>query len=238
MFDMIGRKSGLSSYKAISANKPKSIITEQYRKLRTNIELSEFNNDYKKIAITSTMGGEGKTTTCINLATVYSQSEMKTLLIDMDLRKPKVHRGFGLVNEDGLIDIIINNVKPEVAIHKENEYLHVLPAGSDIPFPAEFLLSKKLQELIDQFENVYDRIIIDTPPMSAVTDASIIGKFCEATIMVIASRQTNIDATKLAIKTLQDNAVNIIGTVLTRVKKTDNRYLNYYYSSYLYEDEK
>ena len=106
----------LGSYVPISDKEPHSIITEQYRKLRTNIELSNFNQEIKSIALTSTMAMEGKTVTSINLATVYAQSGMKTLLIDMDLRKPKIHRGFKMINQIGLSDMITHKLDIDQAV--------------------------------------------------------------------------------------------------------------------------
>ena len=220
-----------SSYIPITSTEPSSIVSEQYRKLRTNIELSNFNDELKVIGLTSTFAKEGKTITSVNLATVYAQSEMKTLLIDMDLRSPKIHRGFSLINDIGLSDIIAKNLNPKDVIHQINDHLDVLTSGSRLPFPAEFLMSQKLKDLIEKFKNEYDRIIIDTPPMTAVTDAAIIGSFCHGMILVIKAKDTETSVAKNVIKDLESNGINIIGSVLTRVSKKDHRYMNYYYYS-------
>lgn len=225
----------LNSYIPISEKEPLSVITEQYRKLRTNIELSSFNHEIKTVAITSTMAAEGKTLTAVNLATVYAQSGLKTLLIDMDLRKPKVHRGFGLINEIGLADIITKKMDYDKAVHVVNPNLNILTAGSKLPFPAEFLMSEKLKDLVIELKGKYERIIIDTPPMTAVTDASIISTFVDGVIIVIANRQTRLDIAERAIKDLKDHGANIIGSVLTRVDKREQHYLNYY--SYYHDSE-
>jgi capsular exopolysaccharide synthesis family protein len=153
----------------------------------------------------------------------------------MDLRKPKIHRGFGLINEVGLSDIITQKRSFSETIHEINPHLGVLTAGTKLPFPAEFLMSEKLKDLFEELKKVYDRIIVDTPPMTAVTDASIISTFVDGVIIVIASRQTPIDAAKHAIKDLTEHGANIIGSVLTRVQKRESHYLNYY--SYYYEDK-
>ncbi len=216
-------------YAIISKREPLGVISEQYRKLRTNIEFSSFNETIRNFCITSVFPGEAKTITVLNLGAVYAQSETKTLIIDMDLRKPKIHRAFNIVNKDGLTDIITEGIEVERAIHKVEDYLHVLPAGKKLPFPSEFLMSKKLKNLLKELSHSYDRIIIDTPPMSAVTDASIIAKLTDGAIMVFASRRTNADAAQGALKSLQENGANIIGSILTRVKKKDHRYSNYYY---------
>jgi len=223
------KKKDIGHYQPITQADPHSIVSEQYRKLRTNIDLSDFNKEVKSMAITSSFKEEGKTLTCINLATVYAQSEQKTLLIDMDLRKPKIHRGFKLSNEKGLSNIIKDKLSKEEAIHQVDPYLSVLPTGTKLPFPNEFLLSKDLKTLLDELHEEYDRIVIDTPPMTAVNDASIVSKYVDGTILVVASRNTSSDVASDVLKNLTDNGANIIGSVLTRVRKQDHRYFNYYY---------
>lgn len=220
------------SYLPITRVNPDSIVSEQYRKLRTNVELSNFNQELKVIGITSTNAMEGKTLTAINLATVYAQSKKKTLLIDMDLRKPKIHRGFDLLNKIGLSNLITEELQLDDCIQVVNENLHILSSGTKLPFPSEFLDSNQLKTLVYDLKNLYDRIIIDTPPMTAVTDASLISVFCDGMMIVIASRDTELSMAKEAIKNLKDNGANIIGTVLTRVSKRDSRYMNYYYYQY------
>ncbi len=218
-------------YKIISDREPLSAITEQYRKLRTNIDYSTFNEDLKVLNLTSSFPGEGKTVTALNLATVYAQSDVKTLIIDMDLRKPKIHKAFEISNAKGLSQLVVKDLKKEEAIYQAHEYLHVLPAGEKLPFPAEFLMSKQLRTVMEDLRKDYDKIIIDCPPMTAVTDASIISKFSDATILVIASRNTNIDVAQGVIKSLKDNGANILGSILTKVQKKDHRYVTGYYYS-------
>jgi len=219
----------LDHYEPIVHADPHSIVSEQYRKLRTNIALSDFNKELKSIAITSSFKEEGKTMTCINLASVYAQSDKKTLLIDMDLRRPKIHRGFRLSNEVGLSNIIKDKIPIEKAIQQVEENLYILPSGTKLPFPNEFLLSKDLNKLLKELHDDFDYIIIDTPPMTAVTDAAIVSKYVDGTVFVIASRNTNSDVANDVLKNLKENGANIIGSVLTRVRKKDHRYLNYYY---------
>lgn len=222
----------MGSYIPISEKEPHSVITEQYRKLRTNIELSNFDHEIKVIALTSTMAMEGKTVTSINLATVYAQSGMKTLLIDMDLRKPKIHRGFKVINQIGLSDMITHQLSLNETIHIINDHLHILTSGTKLPYPAEFLMSEPLKALIQDLRNQYDRIIIDTPPMTAVTDASIISSFVDGVILVFASREARTDVAARVIKDLQNNQAKIIGSVMTRVQKREHSYMNYAYYHY------
>jgi len=220
----------MSKYRVITDVDPHSTVSEQYRKLRTNIDFSNFNKEIKLINLTSTYPGEGKTVTCINLATVYAQSKMKTLLVDLDLRKPKIHRAFQLPNKDGISSFVTNNHPIEDAIINVAENLDVLVAGEKVPFPAELLVSKKIKEMFADLKEKYDRVIIDCPPLTAVADATIISNYCDGTIYVIASRNTNREIAKGCIKDLTENGSNVIGGVLTRVQKRDQYYgMEYYY---------
>jgi len=108
-------------YKIITEIDPHSIVSEQYRKLRTSIDFSSFNKDLKVINLTSTVPKEGKTITALNVAMVYAQSKQKTLIIDLDLRKPKIHRSFSISNQGGVSDYIINEHSIKNNIHKVNE---------------------------------------------------------------------------------------------------------------------
>ena len=176
----------MSDYKAITKLEPRSIVSEKYRKLRTAIDYSTFNKELKVINITSAFPNEGKTVTGINLATVYAQSNLKTLIIDMDLRKPKIHRSIGLSNSNGISDYITEGNLVDQYIDKVDENLDVLVSGQKIPFPAELLMSDKLKEMMHYLKTKYDKIIIDCPPMTAVADAMIISNFSDGTVFVIA----------------------------------------------------
>jgi len=218
-----------STYNIVSSREPHGVVAEQYRKLRTNIEYSSFNKEIRTICLTSAKAAEGKTVTALNLATVYAQSGKKTLIIDMDLRRSKIHRAFDIPNKVGLSNLVIDEVDRSEAILVADENLHVLPAGKKMPYPAEFLMSDKIKALIESLKETYERIIIDTPPMTAVTDASIVSRLVDGTVVVIGSRRTETAAAEDIIQSLNENGANIIGGVLTRVSKKDHRYLDYYY---------
>jgi capsular exopolysaccharide synthesis family protein len=229
-------KNNSDNYHIISANEPLSPVTEQYRKLKTNIDFSNLNKEMKVINLTSSFPKEGKTVTSMNLATVYSQGNKRTLLIDMDLRKPKLHRAFNISNAKGLTDTIINDTPVKELIFNASSTLDVLSAGPKVPFPVEFLMSDMLKTTIDSLRNDYDKIIIDCPPMTAVTDANIISKFSDGTIVVIASRHTSVDVAKNIVKDLKGNGANVIGGVLTRVRRKDQKYISGYYSYQEYSE--
>ncbi len=186
--------------------------------------------EIKVINLTSTFPGEGKTVTCLNLATVYAQTKKKVLIIDMDLRRPKIHRAFKLPNKGGVSDYVMNDHSVKLNIDKIDVNLDVLVAGERVPFPAEVLVSEKIKEMMEEIKGLYDIVLIDCPPMTAVADATIISNFCDGTIFVIASRKTNRDVAKGVLKDLKLTGANIIGGVLTRVQKRDSYYgMDYYY---------
>ncbi len=217
------------SYRIITKEEPHSVVTEQYRKIRTAIEFSSIDEKIKVINIASTFPGEGKTVTCINLATVYAQTGKKVLLVDMDLRKPKIHRSYKLKNIGG-ISGYIEDRNIEKNIQKGDENLDVLVAGRKTPFPSELITSNAMKEMILDLRNIYDVVIIDCPPMTAVTDASIISNFSDGTVYVVGSRRTKRDIANKAIRDLKRNGANILGGVLTRVQKRDSSYgIDYYY---------
>lgn len=220
----------MARYNIVSDYDPHSTVSEQYRKLRTNIDFSNIDTSLQILNLTSTYPGEGKTVTCLNLSTVYAQSEQKTLLIDLDLRKPKMHRAFELPNKGGVSAYITDNRPISELIERISDKLDILVAGEKLPFPAEVLGSNKIKDMFAELRKLYDKIIIDCPPMTAVADATIISNYCDGTIFVVASRNTNRDIAKGALKDLKENGANVIGAVLTRVQKRDQYYgMEYYY---------
>ena len=217
------------SYRVITREEPRSAVSEQYRKVRTSIDFSSLDKELKVINMTSANPSEGKTVTCINVATVYSQMEKKVLLIDMDLRKPKIHRAFDISNSGGVSGYIMDkNLKNNV--QEINPFLHIMVAGEKVPFPSEALGSQIVKDMMDEIRKEYDIVVIDCPPMTAVTDASIISNFSDGTVFVLASRSTNRDVARNSLKLLKDHGANVLGAVLTRVSKRDSAYgMDYYY---------
>ena len=217
------------SYRVITREEPRSSVSEQYRKVRTSIDFSSLDKQLRVINMTSANPGEGKTVTCINVATVYSQAEKKVLLVDMDLRKPKIHRAFDLSNTGG-VSGYIQDKSLKNNIQEVDTYLHVMVSGEKIPFPSEALGSNLIKDMMEEIRKEYDIVIIDCPPMTAVTDASIISNFCDGTVFVLASRSTNRDVARNSIKLLNNHGANVLGAVLTRVSKRDSAYgMDYYY---------
>lgn len=212
---------------------PKSHISEAYRVLRTNIQFAGVNKPLKMIVVTSSGQGEGKTTTIANLAITFAQSGCKTLLIDADLRRPKIHRTFGLLNRFGLTTILAMQDKSnyqEYVHGVDIENLYVLTSGPTPPNPSELLASNSMKAFLERIREEYDIILIDSPPIGTVTDPAILSTSVDGTILVAASSRVEIEALQRAKGLLERVNANIIGVVLNKIGVRGKR--NYYYLYY------
>jgi len=212
----------------IVEKKPKSIPAESYRVLRTNIQYSSIDKKIKRMLVTSSEPGEGKSTTTGNLALTFSQDEKRVLLIDCDLRKPSIHKKFRISNNIGLSDVILDSSKLDKALIKRNDYLDILPAGKVPPNPSELLGSKALENLLDELGKKYDVIILDTPPVHAVTDAQILSTKVDGVILVVRAERTKKESVISAKASLDKVNANILGTVLNGGESSKGKYYYYY----------
>ena len=207
---------------------PKSIAAESYRTLRTNIQYSSFDKEYKVIMVTSSEPGEGKSITSGNLALSFAQDGKKVLLVDCDLRKPSIHKKFKISNLIGLSDVLIGKEDLKAALHRYNENLVILTSGKIPPNPSEMLSSKAMSNLLEELKKIFDYIILDTPPVQAVTDSQILSTKADGTILVIRAEKTKKDSVQNAIGLLKKVNANIIGTVLNGIESSRNKYYYYY----------
>lgn len=215
----------------ISYSQPKSVIAEEFRSIRTNIQYSNLDKKIKTIVVTSTTKDEGKTTITTNLAVNFSKIENKrVLIIDCDLRNPSVYKEFGISNSNGLTDLLVEEKDLSNYI-KETEInnLHILTAGSIPPNPSEMLSSNRMKVFMEKVREEYDYVFIDTPPIGMVTDAGILSAFVDGTILVVKSDLVDIKDLQESKKKLVSVNTNILGVILNgnKVKKDD-----YYYSYY------
>ena len=215
----------------ITKNDPKAPASEAFREIRTNLHYKSVDKQLKTIVVTSPSLGDGKTVTSVNMAVTLAKSGKKVLVIDADLRKPKVHLYFGIPNEKGLTNIIKGDIDEDINVLelKDVPNLSVIPSGPIPPNPAEILSSNKMQKLLENLKDKYDFILIDTPPVGQVTDAAILAGIADGTILVFACSQTRIDMAKRAKKALESVSTNIIGTVLTKLDIGRAKYYNYEY---------
>ena len=207
---------------------PKSIAAEAYRSLKTNIQYSSFDKEYKTIVITSSNPGEGKSTTSGNLALTLAEGESRVLLVDCDMRKPSMHKNFRVTNTYGIADILLQRKKVMDVAHMYNKNLSIITAGKVPPNPAEMLGSKAMSAFLEEMKEHFDYIILDTPPVQVVADAQILSTKVDGTIIVVRAGVTKKEEVNDTVNTLKKVNANIIGTVLHAVDNSKNKYYYYY----------
>ena len=208
---------------------PKSPVSEHFRTIRTNITYSNIDNPVKSVLFTSATPSAGKSTVAANVAIAYAQAGKSTLLIDGDLRRPTTHYTFEMQNVRGLSTAIINELPlNEVARESGIENLDVITSGPIPPNPSELLSSKKMNLFMKVVTDHYEMVIIDSPPVLAVTDSQILSQLTDATILVTNVDDNNRDSILQAKELMEKADANIIGVVLNN-KKMDNKKDSYYY---------
>lgn len=222
----------------ISLSNPKSPEAEAYRTLRTNLQFSTVDHALQTILVTSPNAAEGKTTTVCNLAVSFAQIGKKVLIIDGDLRRPRLHTYLGLSNTVGISNVLTQNLPVQEAMKESMLDIQVLTCGPTPPNPAELLNSNRLKELLNQLKQHFDIILIDTPPVGVVTDAAILSTLVDGTLIVVASHQTESDQAVRAMKLLQTVGAKVLGTVLTKVPADRKGYYGYQYYEYDAETSK
>lgn len=213
----------------VVAREPRSAVSEQFRTIRTNITYSNVDNPVKSVLFTSATPNAGKSTVAANVAIAFAQAGKKTLLMDGDLRRPTTHYTFELQNVRGLSTAIINELPlNEVARETNIENLDVVTSGPIPPNPSELLASKKMAIFMKMVTENYDMVIVDSPPILAVTDSQVLSKLTDCTILVTNVDDNNRDSIAQAKELLEKADADIIGVVLNN-KKMDNKKDSYYY---------
>ena len=216
---------------------------ESFRSLRTSLVFTNGTDGKRMIAVTSTQPLEGKTTTACNLAVALALGGSRVMLIDADMRRPNLHRTLGLQNEIGLSHVLTGQARVREAVQRTSEpNLYAMTAGRTPPNPSELLSSVRMQRLIASLQaGPFDWVIIDTPPVLAVTDAVIVAPYVSGLVFVVGAEMTRRAHAERAIETIQSGKPNIIGAVLNRVDLNRNkyyysRYYGYHYKSYYGSD--
>jgi succinoglycan biosynthesis transport protein ExoP len=219
---------------------PKSAFAEAYRMLRTNLRYSLPSGANRRVFLVTSVGpGEGKTTTVTNLGLVMAQAGQRVIVVDADLRRPSLHKILGCANEVGLSSLLVGEVNAlEQALQPTDEAnLLVLPAGPIPPNAAELLSSPRMAELVEELAARADVVLLDSPPVLAVTDASILATLASGTIMVVEVGQTHLEACLQGIEALKKVDARILGVVLNRLNlRRRGYYGNYYYYYYYRRD--
>jgi capsular exopolysaccharide synthesis family protein len=209
---------------------PKSSLSESFRGLRTNLQYLLRDKEEKVIVITSTISGEGKTFCAVNLACILALSNKKTLLISLDLRKPKIHKIFNLSNDVGLSTYLIKRELPQDIIFTTNiKDLYITTSGPIPPNPAELLETKEMDDFIKYARKEFDYIVLDTPPVAIVTDALLLSRQADTTIFVIRQNYSSKEVLKLADDLAQKSSMKHLCILVN-----DVRVPGYYGYSYKY----
>jgi len=218
---------------------PKSVISETFRVLRTNLQFSSIDKPLKKVLFTSSMPNEGKSTVISNLAVTIAQNNSKVLLIDADLRRPTLHKLFFLENYKGMSNLLAENLPLESVIISTNiKNLDIITSGPTPPNPTEVLSSTKMKNFIENVSTLYDMVLIDSPPVNSVADASILSAYVDGVILVVEAGVTDRDALMLAKRQLDKVNAKIFGVVLNKVKEKHSPHYYYYYYYYGQDDSK
>lgn len=205
-------------------------FSEAFRGLRTNVLFSSAEEGARLLVVTSTGPGEGKTLVAANLAIGMAMAGQRVLLIDADMRRPRVHEALKLVRDPGLSNFLVGATKAADVIRKTTvPNFYVLPSGTTPPNPAELLGSKRFVEFLGSLHSHFDLVVIDTPPVMAVTDAAVIGYRASGVLFVVAADVTSRHAAQAALDQLEHAHVRFVGAVLNRVDLEGNAY---YYSKY------
>jgi succinoglycan biosynthesis transport protein ExoP len=218
----------------IVRNEPQSAFAESYKSLRTAILLSSAVNPPKNILITSISSGEGKTVTSVNLAMTIAQAEHKVLLVDGDLRKPRIHKIFGTDNSKGLSTYLAGASDTDIIRPTSISNLNVIPSGPIPPNPSELLSSGKMSDLLQRLNERYDIVIWDSAPLLTVTDSLILSKVLDGTIIITRAGETTYEGVSRAIKSLRDIEAHFIGIVINALEITRSDYYYHQYYSYSY----
>jgi len=210
---------------------PKFTISEDYRTVRTSILLSNADTPPKTIVFSSALPREGKTSTVVNMAVSFSQLDEKVLVVDSDLRKPRLHRIFKTRNLGGLTGYLTGKIELKDAVQKTSiKNIWILPSGPIPPNPAELLNSKKMKEMVEEVKKAFDVVLFDTPPILAVIDALIVSSLADTSILVISAGKLTRKPFLNAVGELRRAKAKIIGVVFNRyqVRKGDYFYMDYY----------
>jgi len=208
----------------IAMLQPDSFVAEQFRALRGRIDALAEQRPIRTLAVSSALAGDGKTTAAINLATVTSMSVgRRVLLMDCDMRKPKIHQALGLRPETGLAEILTDQVVLDNAIIKvEGLNLDVLPVRGKPSNPSELLGSPRMRELVEEVAGRYDRVVIDTPAVLGVPDAKAVVELCDGVVVIVRADLTSQQDLEAALEILDRRRV--LGLVLNGAQTSQGRY--------------
>jgi capsular exopolysaccharide synthesis family protein len=203
----------------ITLSNPRSPIAEAYRTLRTNLDFSSLDQPLASMVVTSAGPEEGKSTTLANLAVTTAQAGRRVILVDCDLRRPRLHELFGVGNDQGLTTMVVNEAAMKQPPLQETGVtgLQLLTSGPLPPNPAEILGSRRMAEVIELLTGQAEVVFFDAPPVIAVTDAAVLASRVDGVLLVISAGSTKREYVRQAQTLLQKVNARVVGTVLTNV---------------------
>lgn len=210
---------------------PSGLASEAYRTLRTNLFYSLADTPPEVIVLTSPGPQEGKSTTCANLGVVLAQADKSTLVVDCDLRKPVIHKIFGLRNVHGLTNTLAGERNLEDVWHEPLKDLKVVTVGPVPINPAEVLSSRRFAEFLERVRQEFDYVLVDAPPTQLVSDAAVLATQGDGVLLVLDAQKTRKGAVRQAIRSLEAVGAKILGTVMNNVRSARG---GYYYGDYTY----
>jgi polysaccharide biosynthesis transport protein len=211
---------------------PTSLAAEACRSIRTNLMFISAQKEFSLFSVTSPGPQDGKTTVAINLAVTMAQAGGRVLLIDTDMRKPRIHKSFGMKSDKGISSVMAGDLLLTDAITKsEVPNLDVLPCGPMPPNPAELLHTERFRQILAQCRSTYDRVVLDSPPIAPVTDPAIIGSVTDGVVLVLRAGHTTREAAQFARRQLGDAGARILGLVINQTDRKGSGY-GYGYAYY------
>jgi tyrosine-protein kinase Etk/Wzc len=233
LISILGSGKGKHEFEFVVLHQPQSVPAEAFKTLRSRVQFSKIDKEsLRTILVTSAAMGEGKTTISANLAGSFALSDAKTLVLDCDFRKPRVHTFFNGKRSPGVVDYIFGRATmDEIVYPTEMKNLFYIPCGQIPPNPTELLQSAKMTAFFAQLKTQFDYILIDSPPIVAVTDAEILARICDVTILIVSAEQTKTDMMIRVVNSLSSKNVGFIGAVLNKFdfKSSYGSYYKYYY---------
>ncbi len=221
----------------VTARSPKSRASESYRGIRTNILLSSAESAPQVILISSAGPREGKTITTLNLGVAMAQAGSKVLLLDCDMRKPDIHKAFGLARDRGISNLLVGGEGAGGAlVHTSIANLDVIPCGPIPPNPSEMLGSKRMVALLNKLRTKYAHILLDSPPSTAVTDALVLSQAVDGVVLVIRAGDTAREMVRNGLTQFQAVNARILGAILNGIDISKDIYYYKYYHYYYGED--
>ncbi len=238
MVATIDRRVDPAKGELITHHDPKSVVSEAYRGIRTNLSFGALGGDRRVVLVTSSNPGEGKSLTSSNLAVTLAQGGHRTVLVDADFRKPRIHKIFKMDNAMGLTNSLGSGRVPvdEVLRSTPVEGLSLLTSGPIPPNPSELLGSLRMREVLQQLRDKFDFVVFDSPPVNFVTDASVLAQYVDSTVLIVHAGETRFRTVQRAVEQLRAVGANLSGVILNNVDihRGGGSYRYYYQYGYAY----